>query len=48
MTKSIFVYHPSILHNKRETIKKANDLINETKNKIIINAKKIISCKQGM
>ena len=40
MTRSTVLYHPSILLNKRESIKKANDTINEDQDKLLIDAKR--------
>ena len=42
MTRSTVLYHPTILHNKREAIKKANDTINEDQNKLTIDAKRLL------
>ena len=41
MTRSSVLYHPSILQNKRETIKKANDLINSDQTKALIDAEQL-------
>ena len=42
MTRSTVLYYPSILLNKRETIKKANDTKNEDQDKLLIDAKRLL------
>lgn len=42
MTRSTILYHPNILNEKRESIKKANILINKGQSKVLVDAERIL------